>query len=474
MAKKDHHWKTRMLLYLSSILVGITFITSNLNWLIFISLLPLILYVVNINEYSPRAVKLDFYLSGLLLNFFAYFFFFQMAPQNWTVTLTGWFAIGSRLIAWLVVAGFGSLPFLLFAFVLPKIQNQTLRVMSLLIFIPLIELIRSYAVSLTNYGPGASIAPNYNFGSIAVTTAATQLVYLSRFMGFYGLTFAVVAINLSLFFLFFKKRYLLSLSIFFVITVTTYLGWKQGDVTNTRSIKVAIVHLSESDDLEKWKGIQWPDQGTDLLVLPEYSEFMKNADKSKISARLSEQGIGVTSVSVGESPSATNQMQIFNNNADVLNHQDKTFLIPTGEYMPYSGQIAFNIVRQKNALLDFRYTQQVSPGQVAERPYKSSNFTAGALICSGVGALNEYERLSNEGADILTNSASLSFLGRDSFYRIFGKNMARYHAVSNNKPFIQASRSDQSYAIDNQGKFLIGSQTDNTQLLTATIAIDAN
>lgn len=471
MAKKIRVDMSRLLIYSSSILIGITFITTNFNVLIFVSLLPLILYVSFLDKYSSKAVKFDFYFSGLLLNFFAYFFFFQMAPQNWTVTLTGWFAVISRIIAWLIVAGFGSLPFLLFGFVLTKIQNQTRRIVSLLILIPLVELLRSYIIALVNYGPGASISPNYNFGSIAVTSAGTFIVYLSRFVGFYGLTLVVVAINLSIFFMLFKKKYLLPFIGFVIIVSTTYLGWKRGEMPRNRSVKVSIVQLGESDSLEKWEGIQWPDQGTDILVLPEYSEFMKNVDRHKISARLSEHGIGITSVSVGFSPSATNQMQIFNNRASVLNRQDKTFLIPTGEYMPYLAQFAFTAVHQKNALIDFKYTQQVSPGKTPEQSYTTPDFTVGALVCSGATALTEYKRLTNQGADILTNSASLSFLGKESFYSVFAKNMARYHAVSNNKPFVQVSRSSRSFIVDNQGRFLVQSDNSKREVLSVRLRI---
>ena len=58
MAKKIRVDMSRLLIYSSSILIGITFITTNFNVLIFVSLLPLILYVSFLDKYSSKAVKI--------------------------------------------------------------------------------------------------------------------------------------------------------------------------------------------------------------------------------------------------------------------------------------------------------------------------------------------------------------------------------------------------------------------------------
>jgi apolipoprotein N-acyltransferase len=459
----------RARLYITFLMIGVASVARGFEWIIFIALIPMISYMPHIKNYSRKTVRRDFYWSSFLLCGFAYFFLFQMAPQNWTVVLTGWFAVVSRVVAWALVSFFCALSFLIVGIILLKIKRFKYQLIALPFLWVFGEILRTYLYAVMAYGPGGSLSPNFNWGSIAVSASGTPLVFASRWVGFYGLTFLVVVVNIAVFVFIFKKRYLEAVVVVAAIVLLTYTGWKQGINSETREIDVAILHLNEKDNVAIWDGVDKPKQGTDLLVLPEYSEFFDNKDAIQITSRLSENGLGVTSEPIGRSPEGTNQIVYFDNMAAKVSKQDKTFLIPTGEYMPYSLQAAFYAIAKEQALNDFKYSQQITRGKSPEQPYNNGKFSIGALACSGVNALSEYRKLKNDGADILVNSASLSFLSNKSLYHVYAYNMARFQAVSNNRPFVQASRSGESYILNNQGREIVRHDSNQTKLLQSTL-----
>jgi apolipoprotein N-acyltransferase len=314
------------------------------------------------------------------------------------------------------------------------------------------ELARSYLFAIMAYGPHGKLSPNFNWGSISVPASGTPLVFATRMVGFFGLTFLVLVINICIYSLvtrYYRGRSIAALCIVFCLT---YISWSAGVHVKTPELTVVAVGVGPTQGLKDWDQASWPAQGTDLLVLPEYSEILKNPQYKEIMNRLSDTGLAVTTIRDKGSPEGTNRLIYINKKGDIVNYQDKTFLIPTGEYLPYSLQASFKLIGKQKSIQDFKYTQQQTNGKIDEYPFSGGSFRVGALACSGVSALNEYKRLSSEDADILVNSASLSFLAPHSHYHVYARNMARYHAVSNNKPFVQASRSGETYRISNQGE----------------------
>lgn len=438
-------------LYFSGFLIGVCLVIRGSEYLIFVSLLPLIHYLYQTKKISNKRVLIDFYIFGFIVCGFANLFLFQISSANWLIYLSGWFTFFATFVSWVLVCGFCSLSYLLMGAVLLKLKNNRHRLVVLPLLFAIAELLRSYLFAVMAYAPHGSLSPNFNWGSIAVPASGTGLVFSSRYIGFFGLTIFVVLVNISLYLIYTRKKILISFGILVVIFLTSYSGWNGANNSKADQLNIEVVHLSEKEDLATWPKNKWPKQGTDLLVMPEYSEFMENLEYKMILDRLSKKGIAVTSIKNGKSPEGTNQMIYINKKGEIIARQDKTFLIPTGETLPYVLQGVFKLIGKGNAVVDFTYTQQLSPGKDRESPVDTRLFKVGGLACSGVSALNEYSRLSDQGADVLVNSASLSFLKPNSLYHVYARNMARYHAVSNNKLFVQASRSGESYIIDSYG-----------------------
>lgn len=468
--KKISSINPRLYMYVSFFLLGIAMVWDNSVWLIFIALLPLIAYLPHINKSSSRQVFKDFYFAGFILCGFANLFLFQVAPENWTIQLNGWFGIVSRFMSWVFICSLCAVSYGLLGFVLKKTRNNLVKLLLLPFLFPIAELIRSYLFALMAYGPHGSLSPNFNWGSISVPASGTPLVYTSRMFGFFGLSFFVVLINISLYLLLFKRRVLVPILTLGIVLSFTLIGWSLGEQTTSKTIRVAAVHMNEESDMTSVDRINWPPEGTDILVLPEYSAILKYKNYKQMLKQLTKNGVAITTIDTGRSPRATNRIVYLNRNGEIINSQDKTFLIPTGEYVPYSLQLGFRAIGKSSALVDFRYSQQLVPGTEPEKPFETNGgISIGALACSGVSALNEYTGMTNSGAEILTNSASLAFLQPNSLYHTYARNMARFQTVSNNRPFVQASRSGQSYILDNQGRSLAESSGQNDQIISGLL-----
>ena len=450
-------WLVRLLrpglpIYASGILVGLCMVVRGSEWLIFVALIPLLYYISKSGKLRNKRILADFYVFGFIICGFANWFLLQVSPQNWTVSLQGWFVAVATGLSWLLICAWCALSFLVLGFVLYRFKTPKARLLALPFLFSLAEVLRSYMYAAMAYGPHGSFSPNFNWGSLAVPASGTPLVFSSRFIGFFGLTFLVVVVNLAVFAIC-KRKYGVSMAATIAVVFVAYLGWKQGEATaSNKHLSIAIVHLGELQSAIDLGTNKWPPNGTDLLVLPEYSELRQNPDYKKLLQRLSPNGVAVTTERNGQSPNGTNELIFLDRNAKVVSAQDKTFLIPTGETLPYILKFSFWLIRKNNMNVNFTYTQQITSGQTPEKPYNTGTFSVGALACSGVSTLNEYGRLSGQGADVLVNSASLSFLQSDSLYHVYARNMARYQAVSNNRTFVQASRSGESYIMDNQGR----------------------
>lgn len=465
------YFSTSSKLFISFVLLGISMIWRHGGWLTFVALIPAISYIASLDKISTRDTVKNFYFAGFILCGFANLFFFELAPENWTIVLNGWFGFASRFISWMLICIFCALSYALLGYILKRIKCSRNRLLALPLLFALCELLRSYLFAVVAYGPHGSFSPNFNWGSIAVPASGTPLVYSSRLFGFFGLTVLVVSINIALYLLIVRRKLLVPSTALVAILVVTTCGWWIGKYSDSSKLRVAVVHVNEAQDLIELNESDWPPQNVDIIVFPEYSNIEYHKDFKKILSRLSDNGVAITTRPIDRAPLETNTITYYRKDGSVQDTQGKTFLIPTGEYIPYSLQLSFRLIGKKQALVDFMYSQKLIKGTTKEHPVFTNNIGIGTLACSGVSALSQYALLSADGADVLVNSASLAFLQPDSLYHTYAKNMARYHAVVNNKPFLQASRSGQSYVLDNQGNILVQSASQQKKTYSSTILI---
>jgi hypothetical protein len=187
----------RSLLLFGFGLTGLSLITFSYSWIVLFSIIPILMYLMKSKGLSRQHITLDFYLGGVILCGFANIFLFQMSPENWGIGLNGWITVVARTIAWVLVCSFSALAYGALGYCLSSIKMADRRIFVLPLLFPVAEVLRSYLFAAMAYGPNGSLSPNFNWGSLAVPASGTILVYSSRIIGFFGLTFIVVLKNIS-------------------------------------------------------------------------------------------------------------------------------------------------------------------------------------------------------------------------------------------------------------------------------------
>lgn len=438
-----------------------------LGWLILIALIPFCYFVTHCASYPTKHIKRAIYWPGFIYGLSVFAWELQTTPSRWT-TLGGTLAIFSKIFVWLLCASIVSIEFWMLGIFVSKFRH---RLSALLVGLPamwaLSEFLRTFFFSVITYGPGGSFSPNWNLGLIGMSLMSTPLAYISRFTGMYGMSVIAVLINIALFQIIQRRHSLLSSGVLLFVLTGSMLGYKLYQ-PNGNYVATSAVHLAPSDSLDNWAPVDLPGRNTQLLVAPEYSLFFDNPDYQTFAANnFGGRTVLVTSLGSSSKP-PNNILTYYKPDRGLFNQQAKTFLVTGGEYMPYILSVLYKTINQEYLIKTFNETQQVRKGVTPEYVVDIDGLKTGGLVCSGVLALNEYRRLSKNGAEILTNSASLAVITGASLYHTQESYLTRFHSIANARPFIQASRSGESYIIDSNGSKLVAS-SGQSKLISAVV-----
>lgn len=446
---------SRWLPTVASLLTGLAFLNGHLSWLVLFGLVPFILYARRAHNWTARQILFDCCVAAFFFSLIAGGWTLQTEPSNW-IGLQGGTSVAVKIITWLIIALCSGIIFgLIVGVFVSKLKWEPVKLWFMLPFVwALAELARSYGLAFLFIGPGSSLSPNWNFGAFGLAVASTPLAYIGRFIGLYGLSAVAIAVNITVY-LFIVKRYKVVVIVAAGILVTNFAAWRLYLPDTNRTIKVAAVYIhNPAGSLDPWGRVATPTKNTAVLVLPEYSSFFKNPGYEKFAATHFGAKTIVITTEAGAGSPHTNDLVYYTYQTGFISRQSKTFLAPYGEYMPYSASWMLKTFRQQVALTNFQLHSQVQRGATPEHVVRASGLTVGGLACSGVLNLNEYRRLADQGADILTNSASLSLLETASLYRVQEMYQNRFHAIANAKPFVQSARSGEAYIISSDGKIL--------------------
>ncbi len=463
-------WNTpRATLYVSAVLMSLSLnVQLAAGLLALVSAGLLVLYVTKLPQAYSRRTCIDFFVYGCIVTGSGFSVIFDVVPSNWLIALPHWYSVAMQIITWLIVATICSTPYIILYLLLIKISKYRWRVASLVLSIPLLEIVRAYIFAIIAYGPGGTISPDFSLGSYATVAVSTPLVFASRIIGFYGLSAVVILLAITIISL--RKPTAWSVSTICLVIFLSILGWQLGNKHGSHNIQVTAVHLQEQDAMDYWQNFGSIPDKQDVIVLPEYSGATSGNNFPKLAAKLKNTGLGVTSVPVTSTGRTTNEMLYFNDRAHIIDKQAKTFLIPSGETMPFVIANITKLVGRGDIVRSFEKSQRIWPGATKEKPQQMpGGVRVGGLICSGVMSLTEYRNISHLGADVLTNSASLSFVESNSRIHITLQRMARYQAVANQKPFIQSSRSGRSLIYSSQGVLLAEHKQNKTGVITAML-----
>lgn len=475
------------LITICGVILSLPFLNYYLGWFSFLALVPFFWYLNGLQKRNLSAKQ-------FVLRIWAIGFVFFLITISWIFNIRATDLIADPWLRWLflsltliIIVAVYSSGFLIFAIVIKRFKINLKDPKSFLL-IPAIwivcEFLRSFIFSLVWAGKGATYGDFWNFGNFGFAASVTPMAYGGRIVGFYGISFLVVLLNLAIYQLLFgklKKQAIICLILAVLVPALGFILWR-GDKSKN-SVKAGLTFLESDftiqgdyrDDLI-YEIKKLNTDKTEILIMPEYSDiFSENDDSGKdkeltgIFTNKNKNLNIITSVSLESDTGRTNSVVLYNEKGELLEYQDKQFLIPGGEYVPYLYQAILIASGNSSFVIAHQQDKTLLKGSKPAEPIEIRGVKYGVLACSGAIAPQYYQGLTKNGAEALVNSASIASMGLDGFYYEQSKQMARFIAVANNKQFVQSSRGGQSYVISKDGKFELQSKGTKTQYFNIDI-----
>lgn len=465
-----------MLIGLSGLVAGSVYSFGVPSWLLPFTLLPLIHLLIN--NLVPKAK--DFRATAIpTLTFFVPFHivvlsWFLDADTGGLVTISNGMTLVASVISLLIMAvvlTVTMLPLAWLAYRLKSIihrQTSWLWMIALPAFWVCCEWLRSIGFSVFLYGPGATIGDYWNFGALGLAAMNGPLAPLSRLVGMYGLSFLTVMVALLFYKLVTQKKYL-HFAVFIALLVTTNLIATKlyshdGPKKHASVLQEKTVILESNSEISIQNAYETK---KDIIVIPEYSRAYKPGFEAFshefIDDRLSENGVSVVVSDGGKSP-WYGTIEFRDHTGNKIETQTKELLIPTGEYMPHVLTTFYNVTGQRHILKDFNRLREVQKGD-PPRVFLGKDLTIAPVACSGILGRDIFRKLTHDGADVLTNSASLFDFNHSQSYFRQSLQMARFHAVANSRTYIQASGGAPSFALRPDGHFIVEPVRDEAKFI---------
>ncbi len=345
------------------------------------------------------------------------------------------------------------------------------------------EWLRAFLASLLVWSPDSLVGAHWGFGALGFFSSATPLVIIARTVGVYGLSLLVVAINACLLEILnrnFKPALLAAAGIVILVLVSTVPYRNDGAVIKAGAIQLNSPLLEEYMPglLAKAKS-QEADLKLDLLVTPEYLnlfEMQETRERDQALYLITKPDTVIISSSAyqsDESSLTTNRQFFYDRSGQELAWNDKSLLSPGSEYLPIGTEWALSLLGHQSLVNEFYVQGAVKKGSSFETIFIQDQLKIGALICSGVVSPFQYQRLAQQNPNVLTNSASLAAFGKNSKYFNQAMQMARFHAVANNKPFVQSAAQGNSFILDRNGSWLARSENADrpVELITSDLKL---
>lgn len=455
----------KLFLTLSGIAVGFAFVANISGLLLPLLLIPLFFIIL------PS--KATYSLRKVLALGFVYFLAFHALVLSWflDVELASLSAMSSPVATFMAVFSICVMSIVLSICMTPlswalyhvksrPINNRLIVITVLAAAWVVSEWLRSIGFSVFLYGEGGSIGDYWNFGSLGLAFMETPLASASRYIGMYGLSFLCVSIAVSIYFALTRQGYLPLASCIGIACIITIAGLHFDRVNSDGEMSHASVLQSELERPDIYgenEIVNMSSHPKDLIVLAEYSGVYDPAypvyAKEFVADRLSNEGVSLE-VSDGDSERWFGTLEIRDKTGQITDTQTKELLIPTGEYLPFIITAFNDLTGQDAATRIFEKDRRVYKGE-PPKVIRTANLAIGPVACSGILGRNIFRSLSSDGAEVLTNSASLLVFNNSKTYFKQSLQMARFHAVANNRPFIQSSAGASSYAFDSDGRFIV-------------------
>ncbi len=469
--------RTKQFLLLSAWLTLSTaaFCIPHFQWLVLLCLIPLFIFL---EKFQGKRSILLFWVTGLIYCCLACSWMLNTNPVTWGNT-SGWVVQSLIGIVWLLACLFLSSGFMIlglgYKYIASKLPAGLARLSTFAVLWVLCEYARSWLFSIFTAGPGASLGSYWNFGVLGLAGATTWLGPASRIVGLFGLSLLVVMANITLYMSLNRQWRTATLMLAGLVAISV-LGWVW-PLQHTRQVSVNVLQLGESDtnyqanltQLLSSKSVQ-PAQ---LLVLTEYSRFFDGKQPTSdqnLAALARTDGTVLDDQDSNSANTLSNIIVVRDSAGNISYEQPKSFLVPTGEFLPYVVKWVALGLGFRDLVDYFEKYRTITGTRITPHPFASAgNTEIGSLACSGVIAPDLYQKLTRGGAQVLTNSAALGIFSNAPIYFEQSKHFSRFIAIANARPFIQSARAGASYVLDANGKLIASSPIDGLDVISARI-----
>lgn len=445
----------------AGLLLSIPFWRAQYGWLVIPCAVGYLLWL------NRKPSTKQIWLSGaaffaVVVNWLYHIHATELIPNNFL-------AIIFLALTFSIVVGSLSIGFLLFGYGYNKLKIDLKQPRALLL-VPalwaLSEWARSILFSIVGMGPGGSLGPHWNFGSLAFAASVTPLGYAGRVVGQFGLSALIILISLGILFLMRKQWKWGSIALFVPIAICT-TGWLLSSTPSGSTLRVGVLQLDDSSysdygyqrDLGPLMSSHGPSDPLDVLVLPEYSYIFTNkeyqqAEVSALAKVTTDKSLIITSRTGEADQGHKNLVTFYRPDGQIEAEQQKQFLIPAGEYIPYFYEWILVLSGNTSVIGQHQAKNTVTASDQVATPVVYESDKIGSLACSGAIAPDFYRKLTSSGATILTNSAALSTMGLSSGYYAQARQMASFIAVATARPFVQSARGAQVFMLDSNGEVI--------------------
>ena len=472
-----------VLILLSVVGLSLPFVSYQLGWLSLVGILPFIFLLNHIKNQPRNSQIFIIWLVGFLSMSIVLHWLLQTQPERWTA-FTGVWSMILLVSGWVIMTLSLSVGYLLFGFVWTRLKldlNDKYIWLSLPTLWVLCEFLRTFMFSIISAGPATSIGPYWGFGTLGFAASVTPLVFTGRLLGIYGLSVLVVLISLSIYKLVSTRKIVngLPLVIALLLVLVGYVAYLPA---SKNELKVSALQLGVDSTMQT-PGVSYYDSisykqdptNSDVLVAPEYSqvfEFKGEGEDPKVllSKTIKDGGIAITSTSKDGDGKHYNELIVYNRQGEVIESQRKQFLIPIGESSPYIMTIPLRLFGKGSEVDMTMQTREVGRGDNPIRLTQANGYRTASLVCSGAIAPFMYQELVRDGAELLTNSASLSIFEKSYSYHQQTQQIARFMAVATNRPFAQSTDGSYSYIIDKDGNYLVKSEQTKLEMISAEVS----
>ncbi len=493
--------KAIFLSVLSGVFLGISFDYADQLW--FLSLVALVpfLHVIYTLNLSKKQIFLFSWLLGFVFMGMVLAWVWETLPLTSLGISNVWLSLSFVFFHWSLPVLTLSLFIGVWGVLVFCIKNRTVRDIFAISFLWVaLEYARMWGYALLTLGDSSLFGPHFSIGFIGYELASNyNFLQMGSVGGVYMLSFVVIACNSLVYYIIYiwnvevKRKIYVAVALSSLVIVFAYFPYEKifsaDAFKKNRSIRIAVAHTDFPSSLsvsytERQKRqfvygnlVKETVQNSfnpEVIILPEDSRFLQTLGKDKKLKRFLAGTFGgkevllIDSGRYVEMDGARSRIHFFNTKDQTETSYDKIFLAASGEYTPYFTQGLLQILKRDDVLQTMKRKTYAKGKKLKVGVFKGVK--VGALFCSEVYSASLYRSLVRDsGADILVNLSSQSrFHGSRILYRQ-NVNVAKVHAVQNNRYYVQATNVAPSFVLDNKGRLVAESGWGKASILYANV-----